>query len=132
MVPPAYPTPLAGLAGKARRWSCRSLLVLLACGSEPAPPPRDKPTPPDARGIGPDPAPAPVGDLPVECGVYKALVGRMARCEQLGPQRALLEEQFETSWKAWSALPQSDRAGVAASCRAAADAVRAATVYCGP
>jgi hypothetical protein len=80
----------------------------------------------------PDPKPDPVGDLPVECGLYKALVGRMSRCEALGPQRALLEKQFETSWKAWSALPQSERAGVSTSCKAAADAVRAATVSCPP
>lgn len=80
----------------------------------------------------PDPKPEAVGDLPVECGLYKALVGRMSRCEALGPQRALLEKQFESSWKAWSALPQTERAGVATSCKAAADAVRAATVSCPP
>lgn len=102
------------------------LIAVIACGAEPAPPPRDKATPPDARAISPDPAPAPVGDLPVECGVYKALVGRLAGCETLGPQRGLLEKQFETSWKAWSALPQTERGNVAAGCRAAADAVRAA------
>lgn len=106
---------------------CRVLLMLLvACGSDPPPAPPDKPTPPDARAIGPDPAPAPVGDLPVECGVYKALVGRLAGCETLGPQRGLLEKQFETSWKAWSTLPQNERGNVAIGCRAAADAVRAA------
>jgi hypothetical protein len=81
---------------------------------------------PDARPVAPDPAPAPAGDLPVECGLYKALVGKLATCEQLGPQRGLLERQFETSWKAWAELPQAERAGVAAGCRAAADAVRAA------
>lgn len=80
----------------------------------------------------PDPKPEPVADLPVECGLYKALVARMSRCEALGPQRALLEKQFETSWKAWSALPQSERGGAATSCKAAADAVRAATVSCPP
>ncbi len=103
-----------------------ALIALIACGSEPPPAPRDKPTPPDARALGPDPAPLPVGDLPVECGLYKALVGRLAGCEILGPQRGLLENQFETSWKAWSVLPPNDRGNVAAGCRAAADAVRAA------
>jgi hypothetical protein len=80
----------------------------------------------------PDPKPEPVGDLPAECGLYKALVARLARCERLGPQRALLEKQFEASWKAWAVLPQNERGGVAAGCRAGADAVRAATVSCPP
>ena len=111
------------------------LLLVVACSSSSDAPPRRERTPRDAGPVArnlPDPKPEPSGDLPVECGLYKALVGRMARCEQLGPQRALLERQFETSWKAWSAMPQADRASVATSCKAAADAVRAATVYCGP
>ena len=102
------------------------LLLVVGCGSEPAPPPRDKPTPPDARQLGPDPTPLPVGDLPPECGLYKALVGRLASCDTLGPQRGLLEKQFDTSWKAWSALPQTERKTIASACKAAADAVRAA------
>jgi hypothetical protein len=109
-------------------------LFVVACSSSDAPPPRER-TPRDAGRVAtrlPDPKPEPSGDLPAECGLYKALVGRMARCEHLGPQRGLLERQFETSWKAWAALPQTERTGVAASCRAAADAVRAAIVYCGP
>jgi len=110
------------------RWSATVgvLACVLACGADPPPPPVDRPPPPDARAVGPDPAPEPVGDLPPECGLYKALVGRLARCESLGPQRALLEQQFARSWQAWSQLPQGERATVAAGCRAAADAVRAA------
>jgi len=102
------------------------LLGVIACGSEPPPPPRDRPALPDARTLGPDPPPMPVGDLPVECGLYKALVGRLATCDTLGPQRGLLEKQFETSWKSWSVLPQSERTTIATACKAAADAVRAA------
>ena len=100
--------------------------LLVACGSDATAPAPDKPAPPDARVIGPDPVPLPVGDLPVECGMYKAMVQRLARCETLGPQRGLLEQQFETSWKAWSLLPRNERANVVAGCRAAADALRAA------
>lgn len=104
-----------------------AVLGLIACGSstEPAPAP-DKPAPVDARAIGPDPAPVPVGDLPPECGLYKAMVARLAQCVALGPQRDLLEKQFSTSWKAWSQLPPAERATVAVGCRAGADAVRAA------
>ncbi|MBA2539975.1 MAG: hypothetical protein H0V17_10100 [Deltaproteobacteria bacterium] len=102
------------------------IAMLAACAGEDPPPPRVKPPIADARPAVPDPPPDPVGDLPVECGLYKALVRKLAGCEQLGPQRGLLETQFETSWKAWSVLPQSERGGIAAGCRAAADAVRAA------
>jgi hypothetical protein len=101
-------------------------VMLAACSGNDPPPPRTKPPVPDARPATPDPPPDLTGDLPVECGLYKALVGKLAGCHQLGPQRGLLEKQFETSWKAWATLPQSERAGIAVGCRAAADAVRAA------
>lgn len=97
----------------------------IACSSPP-PPPKEKPPLPDARPVARDPEPAPVADLPIECGLYKALVAKLATCEQLGPQRDLLVDQFETSWKAWSELPADQRGNVAAGCRAGADAVRAA------
>ncbi len=100
-------------------------MLITACGGEPPPPPQDKPVPPDAREIV-DPPPADVGELPKECGIYKALVVRLASCESLGPQRGLLEKQFDTSWKAWTGLPKTEHGNIAAGCRAAADAVRAA------
>jgi hypothetical protein len=112
------------------------LVLVIACSSSSAPVP--PPTPASDAAVAPlppDPAPAAVGGsadpLPVECGLYKALAGKLAHCEQLGPQRALLENQFETSWKAWTALPRTERAGVAAGCRAAADALRVALAPCG-
>lgn len=106
------------------------VLAILGCSSSERPAPRDKPPAADAAPLPPDPPPDDVGDLPVECGVYKALAGRVARCEQLGPQRRVLLEQFDTSWKAWSLLPRTDRDGVAAGCRAAADALKVALVGC--
>lgn len=103
------------------------LACVLACGSSSSPPPpKDKPAPADAHVIGPDPAPVDVGDLPPECGLYKAMVSRLSQCEVLGPQRDLLEKQFSLSWKAWAQLPPTERATVAIGCRAGADAVRAA------
>jgi hypothetical protein len=112
------------------------LLALVACSSSSDErPTRERPPRDGGQRVvtaQPDPSPEPVGELPVECGLYKALVRRLARCEQLGPQRAVLERQFETSWKAWSALPQTERANVAIGCKAGADAVRAATVSCPP
>jgi hypothetical protein len=109
-----------------RLWA---VVLLAACGSGP-PPPRERRPDAAITPLPPDPAPVPVGDLPVECGIYKALAGKVAACEQLGPQRKLLQDQFETSWKAWTSLPQTERGGVAAGCRAAADALRAALVPC--
>jgi hypothetical protein len=107
------------------------LALLLGCSSSserPSPP--DKPPIADAAPLPPDPPPEDVGDLPVECGVYKAVAGKVARCEQLGPQRRVLLEQFDSSWKAWSQLPKADRPGVATACRAAADALKVALVGC--
>ena len=106
------------------------LLLVVACSSSERPTPPDKPPIADAAPLPPDPPPEAVGDLPVECGIYKALAGKLARCEQLGPQRRVLIEQFDTSWKAWSQLPKGDRAGVAAGCRAAADALKVALTGC--
>lgn len=126
---PGYQTVIQPGAGNVTRGLARIgalIVMLIACSGDPPPAPRAKPPTPDARPAVPDPPPDPSGDLPVECGLYKALVGKLARCEQLGPQRGLLERQFETSWKAWSVLPQSERGGIAAGCRAASDAVRAA------
>lgn len=114
---------------------CAWLLLAMGCSSPSAPVPQDRPVTNDvvidaAVALPRDPPPAPVGDLPIECGIYKALAAKLARCTQLGPQRALLEQQFETSWKAWTVLPQTERAGVAAGCRVGADALRVAVAPC--
>ncbi len=106
------------------------LLVLGCSSSSPQTTTSNEDKAGESTPLPPDPPPEAVGDLPVECGIYKALAGKLSRCEQLGPQRTLLEGQFETSWKAWTALPQTERGGVAAGCRAAADALRAALAPC--
>ncbi len=111
--------------------SCVLASALLGCGSSRRSPPHAHDAA-VARPLPPDPPPAPVGDLPAECGVYKALADRLAKCDSLGPQRALLSKQFETSWQAWQTLPREKRDTIAivAGCKAGAAALRVALASC--
>jgi len=107
------------------------VLLVAGCSSSSRPPPPVPDDAPVARPLPPDPPPLPVGDLPTECGVYKALAGKLARCDRLGPQRGLLERQFDTSWKALQSIPVDERNGIGAACKAAADGLRVALAPCG-
>ncbi|MBS1121617.1 MAG: hypothetical protein H6Q90_3845 [Deltaproteobacteria bacterium] len=79
-------------------------------------------------------AAAATGELPAECTEYKALADKLAapQCDKLGAQRDTLKASFESSWKAWAALPAADRASAADACKAAAQGLKtAAAAACG-
>ncbi len=88
----------------------------------------------------PDPKPddkvAVVGndDMPAECNEYKALADKLGtpQCDKLGAARDNLKTSFDSSWKAWAALPAADRASAAGACKAAAQGLKsAAAAACG-
>jgi hypothetical protein len=76
-------------------------------------------------------APAAAGDLPAECTDYKAAVDALAKCDKL-PQatRDALKQAYDQSATAWANIPAEGRAGLATSCKAAADAVKQSTAAC--
>jgi hypothetical protein len=73
------------------------------------------------------------GELPKECQQWKDAVERLARCDQMPEQaRTSLRQAYDTAAAAWSSLPAEDRAHLAGSCLAGANAIlESAKLTCG-
>jgi len=74
------------------------------------------------------------GDLPAECGDYKAAIEKLASCDKL-PQasRDALKTSFDTmanSWKDFGSMPAEAKKAAADACKQAADAVNQAAQVC--
>lgn len=76
-----------------------------------------------------------VGDLPAECGDYKAMIDKLAACDQLpAAARDALKQSFDAMAQQWSkGAPSADaKQTMATACKQGADAVRqVATTPCG-
>lgn len=73
------------------------------------------------------------GELPKECQQWKDAVERLAKCDQM-PEvaRKSLRQAYDTAAAAWSSLPTEDRAHLAGSCLAGANAIlESAKLTCG-
>jgi hypothetical protein len=73
------------------------------------------------------------GALPKECEQWKDAVERLARCDKMpDATRKALRQAYDTAAAAWSSLPSEDRAHLAGSCQAGADAIlESAKLTCG-
>jgi hypothetical protein len=73
------------------------------------------------------------GQLPRECQQWKDALERLAKCDQM-PEAAKksLRQAYDTAAAAWLSLPAEDRAHLAGSCQAGANAIlESAKLTCG-
>ena len=75
--------------------------------------------------------PATAGDLPAECGEYKAAIEALAKCDKL-PQatRDALKQSYEQTSAAWATVPAEGKAALGTACKSAADAVKQSATAC--
>ena len=75
--------------------------------------------------------PATAGELPAECGEYKAAIEALAKCDKL-PQatRDALKQSYEQTSAAWASVPAEGRAALGTACKSAADAVKQSAAAC--
>ena len=74
---------------------------------------------------------AAAGDLPAECGEYKAAIEALAKCDKLPQQtRDALKQSYEQTSTAWASVPAEGKAALATACKAAADAVKQSAAAC--
>jgi hypothetical protein len=78
-----------------------------------------------------EPKPVTAGDLPAECGEYKAAIDALAKCEKL-PQatRDALKQSYDQTSTAWASVPAEGKAALGTACKAAADAVKQSAAAC--
>lgn len=74
---------------------------------------------------------APLPNLPVECGLYKAAIERLAQCDAV-PQvsRDAMKQAFDQASAGWAALPAAEAQALAAACKAGADAIDVSFAAC--
>ncbi len=88
----------------------------------------------EAPAVAADPAAvggAAAGDLPAECGEYKAAIEALAKCDKLPQQtRDALKQSYEQTSTAWAAVPAEGKAALATACKSAADAVKQSAAAC--
>ncbi|HTR53610.1 MAG TPA: hypothetical protein VMJ10_23110 [Kofleriaceae bacterium] len=125
-----------------------AIALAVACGKDkggdnatgsaaPAPPPTPAAAPPPGPPVPPQPAPAPVqlgaNGLPAECDDYKAAIDKLASCPKLAPDaKDSLVQAYQAASASWARLPAESRKNLAATCKAAVDAVvAAAKTQCG-
>ncbi len=71
------------------------------------------------------------GDLPAECGEYKAAIEALAKCDKLPQQtRDALKQSYEQTSTAWASIPAEGKAALATACKSAADAVKQSAAAC--
>lgn len=74
---------------------------------------------------------AAAGDLPAECGEYKAAIEALAKCDKLPQQtRDALKQSYEQTSTAWASVPAEGKAALATACKSAADAVKQSATAC--
>ncbi len=74
---------------------------------------------------------AAAGDLPAECGEYKAAIEALAKCDKLPQQtRDALKQSYEQTSTAWASVPAEGKAALATACKSAADAVKQSAAAC--
>lgn len=73
------------------------------------------------------------GELPKECGDWKAMVDKLSACEKMPEaQRRVMKDAYVEASKTWDGLPPDGRTALAQSCKAGADAIFAsAKATCG-
>lgn len=73
------------------------------------------------------------GELPKECGDWKAMVDKLQACERMPEaQRKVMKDAYLEASKTWDGLPPTGREALAQSCKAGADAIFAsAKATCG-
>ena len=89
---------------------------------------------PEGSAAAPEGSAAPAaaaGDLPAECGEYKAAIEALAKCDKL-PQatRDALKQSYEQTSAAWASVPAEGRAALGTACKSAADAVKQSAAAC--
>jgi hypothetical protein len=75
--------------------------------------------------------PATAGELPAECGEYKAAIEALATCDKL-PQatRDALKQSYDQTSAAWASVPAEGKAALGTACKSAADAVKQSAAAC--
>jgi hypothetical protein len=96
--------------------------------------PADKPAetkPDETKPTETKPTEAKAGDLPAECGEYKAAIEALAKCDKL-PQatRDALKQSYEQTSTAWATVPAEGKAALGTACKSAADAVKQSAAAC--
>ncbi len=90
---------------------------------------------PVGSGAGSAARPADVapGELPKECGEWKAMIDKLATCEKMPEaQRKVMKDAYLEASKTWDGLPPDGRAALAQSCKAGAEAIQSsAKATCG-
>jgi hypothetical protein len=73
------------------------------------------------------------GDLPAECGEYKAMIDKLAACEKMPKEsRDSLKQAYDASATAWANVPAEGKAQLATTCKQGAEALaQAAGSVCG-
>lgn len=77
------------------------------------------------------PTEAKAGELPAECGEYKAAIEALAKCDKL-PQatRDALKQSYDQTSAAWASVPAEGKAALGTACKSAADAVKQSAAAC--
>jgi hypothetical protein len=80
--------------------------------------------------------PAPAGDLPAECGDYKAMIEKLASCDKMPQQsRDALKQGFDAMSQGWAnvgSMPAEAKKAMADGCKQGTDALKnAAGAMCG-
>lgn len=75
--------------------------------------------------------PVAAGDLPAECGEYKAAIEALAKCDKL-PQatRDALKQSYDQTSAAWATIPAEGKAALGTACKSAADTVKQSAAAC--
>jgi hypothetical protein len=77
-------------------------------------------------GLGP-------GELPKECGEWKAMIDKLSTCERMPEaQRKVMRDVYVEASKTWEGFPPENKPALAQSCKAGADAIQSsAKATCG-
>ena len=103
--------------------------VPVAKPTEETKPTEAKPTETEAKPT--EATPIAAGDLPAECGEYKAAIEKLATCDKLPQQtRDALKQSYEQTSTAWASVPAEGKAALATACKSAADAVKQSATAC--
>jgi len=72
-------------------------------------------------------------ELPKECDDWKAIVDKLMACDKMPePQRKIMKDAYDSASALWPTAPAAGKPQLAASCKAAADAIRSsAKATCG-
>ncbi|MGE5181175.1 MAG: hypothetical protein ACM31C_03895 [Acidobacteriota bacterium] len=88
---------------------------------------------PAGSGSAERPADVKPGELPKECGDWKAMIDKLASCDKMPEaQRKVMKDAYLEASKTWEGLPPDGRTALAQACKAGAEAIESsAKATCG-